>query len=361
MKKILAIVAFGLCSLSALYAQTTEDLTGTQVLRSARAIYDQGRLHELPIVLETALKRTGKNQFSQSEKIEAYKLLILTYIYLEEPLKADEKMIELLRTDNFFELSESDPVEFKSLYKKFRVHPLFRIGLRFGLNQTYASAMKNYYVMAESRGKGEYIPNLSFQGGLSFEKDFKKNFVINPEIFYSSQSFNYKNSGVYIVDNDTLNRSATANHKLTFKKLQLNALVQYKIGNSKFHPYVSIGPSVGYLINSSFEGLLILDNKDQITGSAIDNTVKYKPFCFSAIIAGGIRYKVSSVYLSADIRYQYGLGNVVNDDNRYLTDSPQMNELFTYYGYVDNDFSLNQAMFTFGLIYPLFSPKKLIK
>jgi hypothetical protein len=361
MKRNLTIVILALISFVRLQAQTTEDLTGAQVLRAARAIYDQGRLHELPVVLETAVKRKGKNQFSESEKIEAYKLLVLTYIYLEEPLKADEKMIELLRTDHFFEISDSDPVEFKSLYKKFRTRPLFRIGLRLGLNRTYASAIKNYYVMAESKGKGAYVPNLAFQGGISFEKDFKKKFVINPELFYSIQSFNYSNTEIYIVDSDSLKKAGSADHTITHTKLQLNLLMQYKLATSKFFPYIAAGPAIGYLIGSSFEGKLIMDNKDQITGGSIDNKEKYHPLSLSVIVAGGIRYKVGSIYLSGDVRYQYGLHNVVNGANRYKADTPELNELITSYSYIDNDFSINQFMFNFGLIYPVFSPKKMIK
>src|SRR5688500_5368778 len=54
--------------------------TCAQTLRLAQSIYDQGRLHELPQLLDNCLK---ENQFNDEEKVNAYKLLTLTYIYLE--------------------------------------------------------------------------------------------------------------------------------------------------------------------------------------------------------------------------------------------------------------------------------------
>src|SRR6478609_109001 len=83
--------------------------TCTQTLRTARSTYDQGRLHELPSLLEGCIK----NGFTQQEKVEAYKLLVLAYIYLEEPTKADEAMLNLLNTDHYFKINEAtDPAEF---------------------------------------------------------------------------------------------------------------------------------------------------------------------------------------------------------------------------------------------------------
>src|SRR5690348_11970776 len=88
-----------------------------QTLRLARSTYEQGRLHEVPELLERCLE----NGFSRQEKVEAYKLLCLSYIYLEEPAKADEAMLDLLRTDHYFEINETtDPAEFVALYKTFR-------------------------------------------------------------------------------------------------------------------------------------------------------------------------------------------------------------------------------------------------
>ena len=77
------------------YGQST---SCAQTLRLAQSVYDQGRLQELNGILQNCLQ----NGFTKQERVEAYKLLTLSYIYQEEPEKADEAMLDLLRTDPYF-------------------------------------------------------------------------------------------------------------------------------------------------------------------------------------------------------------------------------------------------------------------
>jgi hypothetical protein len=347
-----------------------QTLTGAQILRSARSIYDQGRLHELPALLEDALT---KDRFqSDNERVEAYKILILTYIYLEEPEKADENMLQLLRTDHFFALSASDPIEFKNLYRKFRSKPVFSVGAKLGVNQSYASVIGNYYVKAESAGYGEYKPELGFQFALVFEKSLMKKgnndetkFTLAPELMYATQSFTYNNDHIFLndyedqIDENEDDKFATDAHKTVQTRIQINALGQYKLGTSKFNPYVTVGPSAGYLMSSSFEGLLTIEDRFEVA-DPVDNAASYKAFNFSVIAGAGAKFKLGSIYLTADLRYQYGLFNVVDESKRYEYTSENNYRLFRY-GFVNNDFSLSQAMFNIGLIYPYFNPKKVIK
>lgn len=350
--------------------QSQTVLTGAQILRTARSSYDQGRLHELPALLEDAFKKESFK--SDNEKVEAYKILILTFIYLEEPEKADENMLQLLHTDHFFEPINSDPVEFKNLYNKFRTKPVFSIGFRGGLNQTFINTIANDFVTAESQGNGTYTPNLGFNLALVFETQLKgkfEKFLLNPELMYTTQSFTYNNDRIFIndfqgddpattteVETDT--DVATATHKIVHTRAQLNFLVQYKLGTGKFNPYVFLGPSVGYLLSSSFDGLSQYEGVE--VAGTVDNTQNYKPLNYSAIAGGGFKYKLGSIYVTADLRYQYGLFNVVENKN-LNKQTPENILLQNSFLYKDNDFSIHQAMFHFGIIYPIFKPKKLIK
>jgi hypothetical protein len=115
------------CSL----AQTPGGPTPAQTLRLARATYEQGRLHEIPSQLSEEII----SQMSKQEKVEAYKILCLSYIYLEEPEKADEAMLNILSTDHYYEINDRvDPAEFVALYYTFRRNPIYRIGAKLGGN-----------------------------------------------------------------------------------------------------------------------------------------------------------------------------------------------------------------------------------
>jgi opacity protein-like surface antigen len=330
-----------------------QELNCTQKLRTARNVYEQGRLHELPVLLEGCLK----SGFSETEKIEAYRLLVLTYIYLEEPAKADAAMLSLLETNHFFEINPLvDPVEFINLHKKFRTTPIFSYGFKFGVNTNHVSVLKNYYIWGASKGKGEYKSKFGIQVGFLAEKNLTDNLIINPEIFYNGNTFLYTNS--FVSYSDTVAQNADK-VEFTIKQshLQLNILIQYKMKDSKLHPYISIGPGIGYLISSSVAGDVTVGS--QVTIPTTETMENYKALSYSVIASAGVKYKVGSFYMTADIRYQRGFGNIVKKENRFKP-TPE-NQQLLYNGFVHNDLSISQSMVNIGLIVPFFRPKKLIK
>src|SRR5258706_9043491 len=105
MKFFLAFVFFSFTGLVLTFGQLQ---SGAQTLRLAQSIYEQGRLHELPELINKNL-----DAFSKSEKVTGYRLLTLAYIYLEEPEKADETLLKLIQTDPYFKPNPGvDPAEF---------------------------------------------------------------------------------------------------------------------------------------------------------------------------------------------------------------------------------------------------------
>ncbi len=122
-----------------------------QTLRLAQSTYEQGRLHELPGLLESCLKNSGTSGFTKDERVRAYKLLAMAYVYLEEPEKADDAMLNLLRTDPYFKPNpDVDPAEFIGLFSTFRTTPIYRLGLRLGGNATQPNLMSSNNVSSEN-------------------------------------------------------------------------------------------------------------------------------------------------------------------------------------------------------------------
>jgi hypothetical protein len=366
-RKLSYSCAIGLVFLSArINAQEAEpQLNCTQTLRTARGIYDQGRLHELPTWLNGCLTKTEDNGgFSETERIEAYKILTLSYIYLEEPAEADKAMVSLLHTDPFFQIDEVvDPVEFKNLYRKFRTNPVYRIGVKFGANTNHINVISNYYLWAASKGKGEYSSSIGTQFGLVFEKDLTDRIVINPEVFYSSYSFNYTNNYALSTESsDPEEKTGSLEHLISQTRLQANILVQYKLKEpeniaDKFIPFIAVGPTIGYLATSEFSGSTNVD--EEVTGSPFDTKDNYKPLAFALTAMAGAKLKVGGFYITGDVRFQYGFLNIANKDKRLRWEGDA--EQLLDYGYIDNDYSLSQSMFNLGIIFPRFNPKKLIR
>lgn len=353
---------FGVAFLLAVSVQVSAQ-NCTQTLRTARSTYEQGRLHEIEGLLDDCLKNTSSTGFNSTQRVEAYRILVLTYIYLEEPQKADDAMLKLLNEDHFFKINKvSDPIEFQSLYKKFRTTPVFNYGVKAGMNSNNINVLKNYYLFGSAQGQGTYKPVLSYQFGLLFEKDLiPEKLTINPELFYSAASFEYRNDKISSSDPNDAPAEDDMTYSIDHTRLQLNCLFQFRFlkgrVNETLAPYVSLGPSVYYLMNSTFSGDLTLTS--QTTIPSLETTDNYKSLGFGVVGSAGLKYKIGSVYVTADVRYVYGLNNVVNPDSRYKKND--VNQTLWDAGYIDNDFKLSQSMINLGLIIPYFNPKKLIR
>ena len=68
-----------------------------------------------------------------------------------------------------------------------------------------------------------------------------------------------------------------------------------------------------------------------------------------------MKYKIGEIYFNGEVRYQYGLNNVINSSTRSQPES-----LYDY-GFQFDDFRINTLSVSLGILYPYFSPKKLIK
>ena len=353
MKYVVGITFLSLLSFSSqVFGQAS---TCTQTLRLVQATYEQGRLHELEGQMAGCL-RSG---FDIQQKVQAYRYLTLAYIYLEEPEKADAAMLELLNADYFFKPNDAvDPAEFIALYRKFRVDPLFRVGIRLGPTATMPAMQEVFYAGSNALGNGKFAPKVGFSLGLAFEKDFPgfiKNFSIAPEIVFITRSYSYSNP--LLTENNQSPGTAVISQDPNLLKqswLDLNLLVQYKLSESKFNPYISIGPGIGLLLKSSNNIATEVDGQGAITGSDIDTKSSYNSLAYSAIISVGSKIRLGGFYLTGDIRYQYGLNNVVNESSR---SNPEA--LFDY-GYVPSNYRQNNFTINVGLVIPYFSPKKLI-
>lgn len=340
--------------------------TCAQTLRLARATYEQGRLHELPAMVDDCLKKTEDGGgFTKQERVEAFRILTLAYIYLEEPAEADKMMLQLMNTDHFFEPNpDVDPAEFQALYKKFRRNPVFMAGLRLSGNFTFASVNALHYVSPESVGNGKYGPKFGFQVAGIFEKEFfynskskiLKRITVAPEIAFTSRSFLYTNSGVYRYDS-TSDRVANGTLESTYKQswLDVNAMIQYKLkkGKSNWNSYITIGPGISFLLNASNPTLFTSPNST-VTGPDVETKENYKSLMNSVIVGYGLKRRVGELYINFDVRYQYGFTQPIDPAKR--TNS----ELVYDYSMTHNDFRQSTIFFSAGILYPKFKPKKLI-
>ncbi len=340
----------------------------TQVLRLACAVYEQGRLHELENLLDGCLKsEVGPKGFATvQEKVDAYRLLCLSYIYLEEPAKADQAMLDLLNTDHFFAVNPTDPAEFQALYATFRTNPIISFGGKVGGTMTIPSILKHYYVDSKAVGQGKYKPGISFIGGFFAEKElFPKskykllsNSVVLGEVFYHLRPFKkvVKKKFENDVDGD---KSADFSGKSISGWLDFNLILRYRIKpKSVYDPYIGLGPGLSYLLSSKYDlsktPTYNLDGNisGTVTGAAIDTKPAFYKVAQTVTALGGVKFRFGEIYINAEARYQFGINNLVNAKNRTIE------KLVNDYHETFDDYRQSNIILNVGVTYPYFKPKK---
>ena len=342
MKKILFGFSLSICCLVSGYAQTTSSCA--QTLRLARSTYEQGRLHELPTLLEPCIN----NGFTTQEKADALKLLTQTYIYLEEPEKADESMLLLLQTDSYFEINEAiDPAEFVALYNTFRTKPIYRVGAKLGVNLTAPSFINRINVVD---GSANYSPKINFQTGASFEIPINDKFTLNPELYFRLNSFfGSLNTPVGTeVENIT---EATESMRWISVPIRL----QYNLfKNSRFNPYVSAGFSTDYLISDVVTIDRIRTDASPVGEKTIEFTPQREKLNLGLMASAGVKLKLGGGFFVGELSTLYGFTKVNSLSTAFDNTSFALE-----YGYGDSVFKLNSLMLSIGYIQNIFNPKKL--
>lgn len=338
--------AFGLlliliCGTAATYAQTACALT----LRAARTTYDEGRLQEIPTLLEACLK----SGFTRQEAVEAYKLLTLSYIYLEEPDRANDAMLSLLRTDPYFEVNASvDAAEFIALYRTFRTWPVYRVGAKAGVNATMPNVTA--YADAIESANVTYTPVINFMSGLVFEIPVAKKLTLNPELYFHIRSFDYKSALTLPGNLENLSEGKEVQSGIT-----LPVSLQYALAHSKLNPYVSLGLSADYLLKASITMNRLRVNANSIQERTFDVTSSRKRININAIASAGIKTRLGGGFVVAEMRLAYGLSPINETRSAFTIDD----YLLFDNGYADNTISLSTLSLSVGYIYNVFNPKKL--
>lgn len=344
MKRLLPLVLISfLFSFTNSYAQLT---SCAQTLRLARSVYEQGRLHEI----QELLKKCLESGFTKEEKIEAYKILALSYIYLEEPANADAAMLQILRLDPEYIINESvDPAEFIALYNSFRTTPIYSLGLKIAPSYNWL-----HTVASNSAGSGysENSPQLGFEAGVVSEIPITKKISISAELLFKTCKVSTEHKGL-LVDEDG-NTLSDVEQVQTFGSIKLPVNVSLFLMNKKYKPYLSLGITPEYILSSNMTITRFITNYAPVTERSFDAKELINPFLLSANIAAGAKYKIKRGYLYGEVRFNYGLTQLTKSDAIYTA----IPELSFAYAYPANINKLNSISLTFGYLRNQYNPKK---
>jgi len=316
-----------------------------ELLRDAEKTYEAGRIDAIEGMLLPCIEKEG---FSKFEKLQAYRLIILSKLFDDRDAEADAYFLELIKTDPEYQVNQvTDPSEFVNLYNSYRTNPIYALGFKVGMNMTKPSSYVPYGVYNTGENTGTYKAYLDLQFGFNADVYLNKKFSVGADLLMSFKKYQYKN---------TLLQYSELSFKETQLWLELPVVLKYTIGKSKLRYYLQAGGAVSMILSSkaNITRKDVETQSNQAIGPDIKTMDLRNMFNYSLVGGGGIRYKAGYGYVVLDVKYMYGLNNISDKDNKYSN-----SDLIYKYGYIDNNFTLNSLMFSVGYYKSFYKPKKL--
>lgn len=310
-----------------------------QALSSAQQLYAEGKLLQIDDVLRPCIK-VG---FSQEERVKAYRLLTLSFLFTNQKEKAEEAFIRLIRIAPDYVIdTETDPLLLQHLYQEYKTSPVVSFQLTLGGNRSLVEQMASY---GPSESSGNYASKTSIQVGLSSNIYFKRQFSVQVGLLNTYYSFLYSNT---ILDYTTIRYTENQSW------LNIPISLHYHFGRRKMVPYVFAGLQYQRLLSSTAAAIREQDIGRDLELNGIVAEERRQPQQLGLRTGAGINYRLKRLGILIQATYTHGLYNQVRTNKRYSN-----KELLYNYGYVDDDFKLHQLVVELGLTYSIYNPKKL--
>ncbi len=332
------------------------ELNCTQKLNQAEDMFDAGSLSGIPELLNgKRVKCFNKGGFSKEEKIRAYRLLALVHLFNDNGPEAEDAVINLLTADPEHPLSPDDPIELKYLFDKYRSEPIFRIGAKIGVNQTFIRSIGEFgsYSNQDEVSK-EFKAGIGFQAELTFEYTIIDNLEVLGGFAWAQTKYDIGyNSITSLSDIYPESTNFVVSLTETQSQIKVPLMVRYGYPFGNLIPYATLGLSIDYLLNSSIAGSRAGTATRQLTSlSLLDNQMR-KDWNWSYFAGVGVKLKSKTNFLLLEVRYNMAGANTVRTRYRYNNE-----KLLFDMAHVDDDKILNNLSVSFGYIMSIYKPKK---
>ena len=305
MKIILVIVIILFINLLASYGQQS----CTQNLLDAQKLFEQGFLEDVPSRLTTCLKNKG---FTKEERVDAYKLIILAYLYDDRHNEAEQYMEKFLKDNPEYELTETDPDVFVYLYSQYNTDPVLSVGPVIGGALSFIRVIHNNSTGDSKNDLSSYgHSGITLNGGIGVYRNIKNQFNADLNILFYQMN---------VVDNDKIPDYANMTNDLTWtefdykiSRIGIPLTFTYDFYYRNLMPYLSTGSGLGIILKN--------EKRTSSINNAISPLSKYPPietsdnaigyyfnrFHWWLSVGGGLKIPISSGMLLVDLKYNFGM------------------------------------------------------
>ena len=142
-------------------------------LIQAQEWLDQGRLKGIPALLHDCISK-----YSRQQKVQAYRILTMAYLYNDDPIGAERSFLDLLGVDPEYQIIESDPIELEHLSAQYISTPIIGWQVMAGTNMSLIQVIHVNGIDNTDNSQQSYSPGFGFVANGSVDVHFSKNFSL---------------------------------------------------------------------------------------------------------------------------------------------------------------------------------------
>jgi len=342
---LLSVVLLGFWPLVA-YPQ--EAGSCAEKLANAQALFDRGQVEQVPVMLRECLK----DGFNREESLAAYKLIIQAYLFDDKLEMADSTMLAFLKKNPEYQLSPTDHSSFVHLFNNFKVKPIVQIAVHLGSNMPFVTFVTPVTTASEQSSNKYSAELLNLYTSVEARFAINRKLELNVEVGYSQLKFINEE----IIKNDDVEHDFIS-YTESQKRLEVPVSATYSFKNfGRFTLYGRLGAGAALSFKSTAiasKASTDLNAYGILSGKELDLKDSRIPVDFFTQIGAGIKFKTPGGYFFTEIRSNFGFRN------QTVRGGSTVDELRSYYGYVDDDFHLNTLNFSLGYTLLFYKPSKI--
>jgi hypothetical protein len=322
--------------------------TCAEKLKTAQLLFEKGQVELVPEYLSDCLK----SDFSREESLTAYKLLIQSYLFMENQMKADSVMLAFLGKNPEYRISPTDHSGFVSLYNNFQIRKLIQFSIHLGSNLPFISTI-NINSASGTPGQTRYTTDaLNLYGSLEAKYALNDRLELNVEAGYSKLSFRNREN---ILNPDKVAFGIT-DYSEVQTRIDLPLTLTYDIRSfGSLTGYCRFGGGPSLILNSSGNASHVpadFNNPYSRTGADIDRNDSRRTFDLFVMAGAGLKFKIREGFLFGELRSDFGIFN------QTVKNGKSAEELNIRYYYKDDDFRINNLNFSLGYTWIVYKPSK---
>ncbi len=317
-------------------------------LREAKELYEEGLIDEIPELLSDCME----SGFTRAQRTEAYKLIILAYLFDDDQFQAERMMDEFLKKFPEYEVMPNDPVEFVYLLESYKTSSFYSLNLFFGPNFSNPRITELYSTLDQTQAEFNDKTGTGFHIGFGVSRNLWKDININIDAIYSWQNFTLvEKSDIQVRESIRSFSESIVEEKIIKVDVPLSFTYSFGKGNLKY--FARAGGMVSFITDNTIRPERTQSGVESLSDKENDISLHRKDISFAVLAGLGLDYKIPRGYLVLDLRYHVGLNNMVIEKERYS--SPRY---WSRYYYIDNDFMLDHLSISFGYYFSIYQSKK---